>query len=252
MFENIENLKIISSLHRKNKISNTITNRTVNAFIIRVKGDVLYDFYDKTILAKEGDIIFLPKGVSYSSKRLNEDSIYTSINFECDFENIPHPACYSFDNFYNSERISYHFSEMWNLGTMADKYKCLSLLYEIFSYLSAIENSSYIEKKKFYIIEPAVNYLKEHIYSSSLKVDKLHGMCGVSNTYFRKIFVSKFGKSPQDYIISKRLSHAKTIFDSGDFDTVKEVAHSVGYTDPLYFSKAFKKMYGESPNSISN
>lgn len=252
MFDNIENLKIISSLHRKNKTSNTITNRSANAFIIRVKGAVFYDFYDKTVLAKEGDIIFLPKGVSYFYKCLNEDSLYTSINFECDFESVPHPVCYSFDNFYNSDRINYHFADMWNLGTMADKYKCLSLLYELFSYLSVLENSGYSEKKKFHIIDPAVKYLKEHIYDSSLKVDMLHYLCGISNTYFRRIFASKFGKSPQDYIISKRLSHAKTIFDSGDFDTVKEVALSVGYTDPLYFSKAFKKMYGESPINMDD
>ena len=33
----------------------------------------------------------------------------------------------------------------------------------------------------------------------------------------------------------------KSIIDGGYFDTITEVASSVGYSDPLYFSRAFKK-----------
>jgi AraC-like DNA-binding protein len=54
--------------------------------------------------------------------------------------------------------------------------------------------------------------------------------------------------TPQEYILSKRLFHARSIIAGGDFDTVAEVAFSVGFTDPLYFSKAYKKAYGISPS----
>ena len=252
MFDSIENLKIISTLHRKNRTSNKIENRATHSFLIRVKGSVLYDFYDKTILANEGDIMFIPKGTSYEYRILSEDTFYSSINFEADFKDCLRPKCYPFENFYKSDYVSSHFSDMWNLGTWADKYKCISLFYELLSYLSSIENSTYSEKTKYEIIEPAIQYLKNNIYNCSLRVDKLHKLCGISNTYFRQIFVSRFSVTPQEYIVLKRLSHARTIFDSGDYDTVKEVALSVGYNDPLYFSKAYKKAYGKSPVVLKN
>ncbi len=57
--------------------------------------------------------------------------------------------------------------------------------------------------------------------------------------------------APQKYIISKRISDAKAIMDSGEYEKVQEVAAQVGYSDPLYFSKVFKKFYGISP-SLAN
>lgn len=57
--------------------------------------------------------------------------------------------------------------------------------------------------------------------------------------------------NPQDYITAKRLFHAKSILDSGDFDSIREIALSVGYSDPLYFSKVFKKRYGVSPSVVN-
>ena len=53
--------------------------------------------------------------------------------------------------------------------------------------------------------------------------------------------------NPQEYVLSNRLSYAMHVIESGDFDNVYEVAKSVGFSDPLYFSKVFKKFYGFSP-----
>lgn len=250
MFDNIENLKILSSFCKYNIAGNTIKNRASHVFFLRIQGSVVYDFGNKTLIANEGELIFLPKGSTYAYRRLSDDAMYTSINFQCDFSTPSVPRCFSLDNFYDKDFIANHFSSMWTLGTQADKYKCLSHFYNLLSYLSTIEHSDYSEKKKFKTIEPAVNYLKEHLYDCSLKTNNLHLLCGVSDTYFRQIFVSNFGITPQEYIVSKRLNHAKSIIDSRDFESISEVATSVGYNDPLYFSKAFKKMYGCSPSSV--
>lgn len=251
MFNNIENLKIVSSFHRESKTHDKIENRKTHTFIISSAGPVIYDFDDKIISLNQGEMIFLPKGISYKCKTLSDKPIiYTSINFLGDLIN-PEPFWYSLENFYEADYISNHFSDLWNLGTPAEKYKCISLFYSLLSHISAIENSSYPQKRKFGIIEPAVSYLKEHIYDCSLKTDHLHRLCGISNTYFRQIFIARFGTTPQKYIISTRLSHAKSIVDSGDFNTIGEVALSVGFNDPLYFGKVFKKVYGISPSAIN-
>ena len=108
----------------------------------------------------------------------------------------------------------------------------------------------YHNSKKEYDI--AIEFLKKNIYSPSLRIEKLHLLCGISDTYFRKIFKSKFNMTPQKYVLYERITHAKSILESGDFDTIREVALSVGYYDSLYFSKAFKKLYGFSPSSTDS
>ena len=247
MFDNIENTEIVSSLCQACKKESRIVNRKTNSFIIRTKGSVVYDFSGEKIRVNPGDMMFLPKGITYCYKTVSEDkSYYTSINFLGVIEN-PVPKCYSLKNFYAFERITGNFTDMWNFGSSADKFKCYSLFYDLLSYLSSLENTGYKEKHRFSVIDPALDYLTEHLYDPSLKADKLHRLCGISDTYFRKIFISRFGESPQSYITQKRISHARTLLDSGDFDSVKDIAFSSGYSDALYFSKVFKKHFGITP-----
>lgn len=251
MFDNIENLKIISTLHRTSKPYVKVEDRKTHSFFLRTQGNVLYEFHNKKILAKEGELIFIPKHSSYKAKVLTETSVYTSIHFEADFATKLKPACFSLEDFYEADYIKNCFSDMWNFGTQPEKYRCFSVFYNLLSYLSNIENTTHFEKNKFEIISPAVEYLREHIYDSDLKIEKLHRLCGVSNTYFRSIFISRFGVTPQNYIASKRISHAKAIIRSGDFNTISEVALAAGFNDALYFSRVFKKMCGVSPSQIN-
>ena len=51
MFENMENLKIISSLHQASKPHSKIVNRTSHGFLMRLSGKMRYDFEDKSIVS---------------------------------------------------------------------------------------------------------------------------------------------------------------------------------------------------------
>ncbi|MBE7036673.1 MAG: helix-turn-helix transcriptional regulator [Ruminococcaceae bacterium] len=247
MFENIENLKILSAIHKVSNPYGKAKCRKTNGFLIRVRGVVQYDFPDKSVIVREGEMMFLPKGSQYEYHIISEgDAVCTAINVEGEFGEAQ-PTCYSIGEFYDAEYIKYHFADLWKFGNQAQKYQCYSLLYNLISYLSNIEAQQYQDKKKFEVIQPAVDYLRRHIYDCDLKIDELHKLCGVSDTYFRKIFISKFGTSPKNYIIGKRVSYAKSIIDSGEFSTVKELALMAGYKDPLYFGKVFKQHYGASP-----
>lgn len=251
MFENIENLKIISCLSKSSNSFGKVISRSSNTFNIRVSGSVLYDFYDRQITVNVGEMIFIPKGSRYTHKIVSEgESLFISINFEGDFKDAT-PKLYSIKDFVDGDYICSHLADLWKFGSSADRYKCTSLFYNLLAFVSETEHLEYKSKSKFSVINPALDYLKIHLYDPSLKVDKLSVLCGISDTYFRKIFISRFKTNPQNYITSKRLSHAKSILDSGDFDTVTEVALSVGYSDPLYFGKVFKKFYGVSPGNMN-
>lgn len=247
MFDDIENLKILSVLHKTSKPFGKVEHKKASAFNIRVLGAVKYTFEDKEIVVNEGEMIFLPKGSSYEYQKMcDEDSVVTIIYIEGDFRSIEPFVCCVKD-FYDIDYIMHYMADMWTFGNQSQHFQCLSLLYGLLSYISNMDEIQYPDKTKFSMIEGAVSYLQKHIYDCDLQIDKLHLLSGISHTYFRKIFIDRFGKSPKNYIVSKRLSYAKSIIESGEFSTVKELAHMVGYKDPLYFGKSFKKHYGISP-----
>ena len=245
----------INSLTAVSKITprhGEITNRKTYGLHIRVTGAIRYNFSDKSIVVTAGEMIFIPRGISYTyCIESQEDSHSVLLNMYGDFEETISPRVYPLKDVYGSQYIINQFADSWNFGTPADKYKCIAHLYDLLSYISNYDHLEYMEKKKFTIIDPALKYLKTHIYDSALKADDLAGMCGISNTYFREIFALRFGSSPKNYITEKRLSRAKAIIDNGEFDTVKKLAMSVGYDDPLYFGKVFKKHFGMPPAAIN-
>lgn len=249
MFENIENLKITSALLRVSKRESKIMGRGTNGFNIRVSGEVTYYFPDETVSLKAGDMVFIPKGYIYSLKT-TEDSVCSTINFDGDFSGTK-PFWCSLKDFAELDFFESRFHDLWKFGSLGDKCECISKFYSLLSFVSNVNGTKYTEKKKYELLEPAVKYLKDNIFNINLKAEKLHLLCGISNTYFRELFFLRFKTTPKEYIISKRVSHAKSIIDCGDFMSVKELAFSVGYKDALYFGKVFKKAYGVSPSEFN-
>ncbi len=52
--------------------------------------------------------------------------------------------------------------------------------------------------------------------------------------------------TPMQYIISVRMTHAQQLLSTTDY-TITEISAVVGYDNPLYFSRLFKKQIGLSP-----
>lgn len=248
MFGFSDDLKIISSFRKRNKSYRKIEKRDSHAFIFKIKAPADYAFDGKRLHLSEDEFIFCPKGITYEYTT-DEDNLYTSINFqgtvgETTIRSYPQKI------FYGSDYICQSFTELWNFGSVADRYQCYSIFYDLLSHIDAYERLNDDDRRKQSRIDPAMEYLKIHLYDSSLRIEHLPSLCGMSDTYFRKIFAERFHMSPQEYVTTQRISHAKAIIEMGDFDSIREVAESVGYSDPLYFSKSFKKIYGIAPSNI--
>ena len=246
----IEDINIFSSFKKQSISYGKKENRVSHGFIFKISGYNEYFFGNKKITLSAGQVIFLPQGSSYEYYSYGEDTLYTSINFYGKVEN-PTPCVYSLKDYLASTFIYESFSELWRFGSLSDKYKCLSAFYDFLAYIERVDHLRLTNINKYNLIEPAIDYLKEHLFDCHLKIDNLHRLCCISDTYFRKLFISRFNATPQEYVISKRLAHALSIIESGDYLTINEVAELVGYKDPLYFSKAFKKLYGFSPSEIN-
>lgn len=246
MFENIENLELINILQGTSSIRRLYKNRPSHAFVLRLSGESKYDFDTITLHHIAGEMLFIPKGTSYLVHRIGDDEgRYVLINFNALIPN-PTPRLYPLGNFMNINHVGSLLAKRWLFRTTFDVYQCTSVFYEILAYTVACDKTKYLGKSE--ILKPAITYLENHIFDSNLKIDDLHLLCGISDTYFRKHFVAQFKTTPQNYVINKRLTQAKAIIDNEDYNNFYEVAHSVGYDDPLYFSRAFKKKYGVAPS----
>ena len=228
MFKDIENLKIETIIKATTKMKSVIPCRITISFILYLSGIARYSFEDYYLEVGPGDIIFMPRGVAYEFNVLTDYPCeYVSIRFEAELCDA-HPAVYSGKNFQDIEEFSRNLPDMWKFGGKMENYRCYAVFYNLLSYIENLERLTYSEKRKISVISPAIEYLKLHIYDTNLKTETLYKLCGISGTYFRKIFQANFAVSPQKYILSKRLSYARAIIDIGDFNSVSEIAYAVG------------------------
>ncbi len=93
--------------------------------------------------------------------------------------------------------------------------------------------------------EFAVRYIHEN-YQSPIAVQALAELLHVSQPYLFRIFKNATGKAPKQYLSDYRLLQAQKLLTETAM-TVTEVASSVGFGDPLAFSKFFSARVGCSP-----
>ncbi len=86
-------------------------------------------------------------------------------------------------------------------------------------------------------------------YSRDIKNSEIEKKMGYTNFYIRKVFKDTFGMLPSAYLNNLRIEKAKQLLAVQV--QVKDVSASVGYQDPLYFSKVFKKAVGLSPTQYA-
>lgn len=249
MLSNIENLKLVEIIQKNSATRLIMNNRPFHGLVFKLSGKSVYSFKTKNMTLAKGEVLYIPKGESYKVERVSEKSEYVLINFDADVLGAK-PTLYSFENYPRINDIYINLQKMWLFDGKVEKYLCYSLFYDILAYVLTNEKPQYSYVKKYSKILNAVEYLHSNIFYCDLKISELHRLCKMSDTYFRKIFKTKFGVTPQEYVTEKRLKQAKNIIASGDYNSISDVAHSVGYSDALYFSKLFSKKYGVCPSEF--
>ncbi len=100
-------------------------------------------------------------------------------------------------------------------------------------------------KNKYACISAGIQLLEQN---SDMKISEIAKLCGVSECYFRRLFMEYSGLSPMDFKQHYRIEKAKQLLSSGEGLSVSEIAEELGFTDVYHFSKTFKKFNGISPS----
>ncbi|MBQ8814674.1 MAG: helix-turn-helix transcriptional regulator [Lachnospiraceae bacterium] len=97
-------------------------------------------------------------------------------------------------------------------------------------------------------IDTAVRYFHEN-YHKSISIEEYAASHHMSVSWFIRNFKEYTESTPAQYILSLRISNAQTLLESTNYN-VTEIANIVGYDNPLYFSRIFKKQSGMSPSDF--
>lgn len=97
-------------------------------------------------------------------------------------------------------------------------------------------------------MDNAVRYFHEN-YNKPISIEEYAAAQHMSVSWFIRNFKEYTGSTPAQYILSLRISNAQTLLESTAYN-VTEIAEIVGYDNPLYFSRIFKKQNGMSPSEF--
>lgn len=90
------------------------------------------------------------------------------------------------------------------------------------------------------------NTLQEK-FAQNISMEEVASQVGFSTHYFCRVFKQEFSVNFVDYLSNLRLSKACELLENPQ-TSVKEVCFQVGYSEPNYFSRVFKKAYGITPS----
>lgn len=202
----------------------------------------------EAMCVEEGEIVYIPAGYDFAKQA--EQGHIIAIHFTTDSDLPEEMLRFSPKNssYFRSEFEKLH--RIWTTRNPGYEYEAKILLYRILLKMEQ-EWSADRNSVNGQLLAQALEYIHNHFTDGAVSVEKLASLCGMSDTYFRKLFVAEHGITPQRYISRLRLTTASELLQSGYY-TVSEIASRCGFNNINYFSTFIKKETGLSPVAFRN
>ena len=91
----------------------------------------------------------------------------------------------------------------------------------------------------------ARRYIDEH-FTEPLSLDMLAEVAHVNKYHLSHTFQREYGISPISYLITRRIREGRHMLENTSY-SLSQIAHSIGFSSPSYFSQSFRKAEGMSP-----
>lgn len=240
---NITNVSKFSRLPTDNTM-NYLT--TKGAFIFPISGKGILHFGNSSFVAERGKMIHGCPGQQLEFEVLGDEpfhhiNLYYNSNSQILLD-------IKLDDAEKIIDILETILELNQNRTLKSTYQSEQLLDQAFeSIFAAYINSSV--KTNQQLIKEVVAYIHSS-YHKNITLKNLAEYSGKKKESFSYLFYQYMGIRPINYLIKYRLEQSIELLKEGH--TVQEVATLVGYSDPLYFSRLFKKHVGYSPSQVKN
>lgn len=225
-----------------------------------LEGEGVISINQKPIHPKAGQLYLLPSNTlqTFSTSASNPYRVYfCHFEITCQetdlFELIRLPLCVDSPDPSQAESL---FQEMIRacdgkdiLSTLKAKQAILNLLCY---YLECCppESISLTSEDFDSPLSKAILYVENHL-SEQITVPQLAQATGYHVSYFTQIFQKRMGISPGQFIQQKKSESAARLLTTTDL-SIAEIADSLGFGSPFYFSNFFKKRTGMTPSTYRN
>ncbi|WP_419727267.1 PocR ligand-binding domain-containing protein [Terrisporobacter petrolearius] len=112
--------------------------------------------------------------------------------------------------------------------------------------IDAYVSHSECDKKISSTLKPAIDYIYKN-KSENITVENMAKVCHISQSYFSRLFSKEMGDSFSNYISKLKINWAKELLEESDM-SVSQVSDELGFNEPGYFIKIFKKHEGVTPS----
>ncbi len=131
-------------------------------------------------------------------------------------------------------------------NTAADDAAMAGHLYLFLAYLMAINHQRTALNPHQAYVANALKFI-QYNYASDIGVNDIARYVGISRSQLYRAFLQDFGVSPHTYLQKYRINEACSLLHDANL-SIAEVAGSVGFNDPLYFSRVFKSIKQRTPS----
>ena len=105
-----------------------------------------------------------------------------------------------------------------------------------------------LQEKNVQLVEN-IKIMVENSFGERLNISEIARNLGYSRSYMTEVFHRETGVSISQYITEFRLQRAEMMMRDPS-QSVQQIAYLCGYSDPLFFSRMFKKRFGASPRAF--
>ena len=100
-------------------------------------------------------------------------------------------------------------------------------------------------------LDKVLKIINEHISDENFSIEDFSSEIGMSRTQLHRKLKALVGKSASQYLRSVRLLKAKKMIEE-EKGNISEIAYSVGFSSPAYFSRCFKEEFGYPPSDLTS
>ncbi len=218
-------------------------------FVFPISGKLRFSIDGEEYTFTPGKVIH--GGAKMDLVELGEDTEsweYILLHYEVLDEDLDDFKLTHFDlDIENTPRLHKILEELWEYSFQDDsisKFKTKVLFYrlmeEVFSCIKIGDDT-----KAQDLYKKVAEYIHKH-YKEQIDVPRLAEIFEVNRNRLYYVFKKYSGMGPGQYLLNYRLSRAREIIFVENLG-IQEISESVGFNDPFYFSRVFKKKYGKAP-----
>ncbi len=211
--------------------------------IYHESAEVCYSIGDAVFHAQKGALILLPIGATVAAE-VTCAGTAVLIGYRT-AEPLEHPSTMLFEQIpTTAKKAILHLigayqskKEGWEFSMLADLYTALYALARD----TKTGNRRFLQNQ---MIQPSVAYLEKHLCDRHLRMREIAALSGVSEVYFRTLFVRRYGVTPVQYVNRERIRRVEQMLANGG--SLSEVLPACGFSSRSVFLRTYLRTMGKA------